>query len=129
MSRATSEPSGNHPFRRHTRLAFIPLLLRGRVIGKFMAYGRESRPFTQADLELGFTIARQLGFSIERRQADDQRDLLVAELSHRVRNTLTTVMGIARETFSGTERLENARNLFDARLAALASAYHWAPSC
>jgi PAS domain S-box-containing protein len=81
-------------------LAFIPLLSRGRVVGKFMAYCGEPRPFTRADLDLGLTIAHQLGFGIERRQAEEHRDLLVAELSHRVKNTLTTVMSIARQTFT-----------------------------
>ena len=36
----------------------------------------------------------------ERKQAEAQRDLLVAELSHRVKNTLATVISIARQSFA-----------------------------
>ena len=104
-------------------LAFIPLLSKGRVIGKFMGYCRDARDFSRADIDLGVTIARQLGFSIERRQADEQRDLLVAELSHRVKNTLTTVMSIARQSFAANRNIEDVRTLFEARLAALAQTH------
>ncbi len=47
-------------------LLFIPLISRGGVIGKFMAYRREPHAFTSGELDLGLTIARQLGFAIER---------------------------------------------------------------
>ena len=36
----------------------------------------------------------------ERKEAEEQRDLLVAELSHRVKNTLATVISIAQQSFS-----------------------------
>lgn len=38
-----------------------------------------------------------------RRQAEEHRQLLVAELDHRVKNTLTVVSSIARQTFNKTE--------------------------
>ena len=104
-------------------LAFFPLLAGERVIGKFMAYFREPHAFTQAELDLGVTIARQLGFSLERRQANEQRDLLVAELSHRVKNTLSTVMSIARQTFGNARDMDAARASFESRLAALAQTH------
>jgi len=48
-------------------LAFIPLTARGELVGKFMTY-YETRPaFTAAEVDLAVTIARQLGFSLERR--------------------------------------------------------------
>ena len=108
---------------RISALAFFPLLAGERVIGKFMAYFREPHAFTQAELDLGVTIARQLGFSLERRQANEQRDLLVAELSHRVKNTLSTVMSIARQTFGNARDMDAARASFESRLAALAQTH------
>lgn len=104
-------------------LAFIPLLAGGRVIGKFMAYFREPHPFSQDELDLGVTIARQLGFSIERQQTEEQRDLLLAELSHRVKNTLTTVMSIARQSFAAGKEVPEAGSSFEARLRALAQTH------
>jgi PAS domain S-box-containing protein len=47
-------------------LAFIPLPLAGRLIGKFMAYYDDPHAFPRAEVDLAVTIARQLGLSIER---------------------------------------------------------------
>src|SRR6266853_1732195 len=47
-------------------LAFIPLPLAGRLIGEFMAYYDDPHVFARANVDLAVTIARQLGFSIER---------------------------------------------------------------
>jgi PAS domain S-box-containing protein len=51
-------------------LAFIPLPLGGRLIGKFMAYYDHPHAFPLAEADLAVTIARQLGFSIERIRAE-----------------------------------------------------------
>jgi PAS domain S-box-containing protein len=47
-------------------LAFIPLLLAGRLTGKFMAYYDGPHAFPRPEIDLAVTIARQLGSSIER---------------------------------------------------------------
>ena len=54
-------------------LAFIPLVARGRLIGKFMTYHDGPRRFGDAEKDLSITIARQLGFSIERMRAEEER--------------------------------------------------------
>jgi PAS domain S-box-containing protein len=54
-------------------LAFVPLAARGRLIGKFMIYYDTPHRFTDAEMEIALTIARQLGFGIERTRADDIR--------------------------------------------------------
>jgi PAS domain S-box-containing protein len=56
----------------------------------------------------------------ERKHAEEQRDLLVAELSHRVKNTLATVISIARQSFSKARSLNEAVPSFDDRIRALA---------
>jgi PAS domain S-box-containing protein len=69
---------------------------------------------------------RLLGSTIditERKQADAQRDLLVAELSHRVKNTLATVISIAHQSFSRGPSIEDARRSFDGRIRALAQTH------
>ena len=66
----------------------------------------------------------------ERRQADEHRQLLLDELNHRVRNTLTAVLAIAMQTFRGKAEPEAAQS-FQARLVALSRAHdvltreHW----
>jgi PAS domain S-box-containing protein len=53
-------------------LAFIPLAANGELIGKFMTYYKAPHVFSAAELDLAVTIARQLGFSLERRRADEE---------------------------------------------------------
>lgn len=59
----------------------------------------------------------------ERKRAEAQRDLLVAELSHRVKNTLATVVSIARQSFAKNPNVVEARQSFDARILALAQTH------
>jgi len=50
-------------------LAFIPVVVSGKLAGKFMAYYDAPHAFTSEELEMGLTVARQLGFGIEKRRA------------------------------------------------------------
>ena len=61
-------------------LAFIPLMVAGKVIGKFVTYYDAPREFSREDVELTLTLARQLGFGIERMRADHARTRIEAEL-------------------------------------------------
>ncbi len=56
----------------------------------------------------------------ERKQVEQHRALLVAELSHRVKNTLATVISIARQTFPREQPFTDAIASFDGRVRALA---------
>jgi PAS domain S-box-containing protein len=64
-------------------------------------------------------IARDIS---ERKRAEAQRNLLVAELNHRVKNTLATVISIARQSFTGAA-VSEARAAFDARIRGLAQTH------
>lgn len=46
-------------------LAFIPILAEGRLLGKFMTYYDRPHAYARSEVDLGLTIARQLGFAIE----------------------------------------------------------------
>lgn len=65
----------------------------------------------------------------ERKRTEAQRELLLAELNHRVKNTLAVVQGLAYQTFRSTDAA--ARRAFEGRLQALATAHdlltrsHW----
>jgi len=52
-------------------LAFVPLFAKGELVGKFMTYCDTPRAFTDAEISLAVTIARQLGFSLERMRAGE----------------------------------------------------------
>ena len=59
----------------------------------------------------------------ERRRAEERMTLLVAELSHRVKNTLATVTAIARLTLRQSSSLEVFDVAFSRRLQALSQAH------
>jgi PAS domain S-box-containing protein len=63
-------------------------------------------------------IARDIS---DRKRAEQQQQLLVGEVKHRIKNTLATVQAIARQTLQGTPAEE--REAFIARLMALANAH------
>jgi PAS domain S-box-containing protein len=52
-------------------LAFIPLVSAGRLIGKFMSYFNETHCFSEEDVDLSLTIARQIAFAISRNRSDE----------------------------------------------------------
>jgi PAS domain S-box-containing protein len=52
-------------------LAFIPLVSDGTLLGKFMIYFDAPHLFTEAEIELSLTIARQLASSVDRKRAEE----------------------------------------------------------
>ena len=52
-------------------IAFFPLMIDGELVGKFMAYYATPHTFDQIEINLAVTIARQLGFSLDRRRAEE----------------------------------------------------------
>jgi PAS domain S-box-containing protein len=59
----------------------------------------------------------------ERKRAEERRTLLINELNHRVKNTLTSVQSIARQTLRSARTPEEMTDVFTGRLIALASAH------
>jgi PAS domain S-box-containing protein len=74
----------------------------------------DGAPLTIAGISLDVTA---------RRQAEDHRDLLSNELSHRVRNTLATVHAIVRQTLSQSRSLKEAESALEARILSLAKTH------
>jgi PAS domain S-box-containing protein len=59
----------------------------------------------------------------ERRTAEQHRKLLLAELNHRVKNTLATVQALAAHTARNAQSAEDFRKRFEPRLLALSAAH------
>jgi PAS domain S-box-containing protein len=59
----------------------------------------------------------------ERRRAEERQRLLINELNHRVKNTLSTVQSLAVQTLRTTASPEPFREAFEARLMALSDAH------
>jgi len=67
---------------------FIPIVSDGVFIGKFMAYFAEPREFSRDDLAVSLTIARQLGFSLQRKQTEMRLQAHEADLAAELNATL-----------------------------------------
>lgn len=94
--------------------------------GQYHTWETEARPRFTGERFLGMIganvdVTEREEADASRRQAEAHRELLIAELNHRVKNTLSVVQAIARQTFQRTA--ENARNAFNGRLAALAHSH------
>ncbi len=61
-------------------IGFIPLMAAGRLAGRFATYYEEPHKLSGEEIDLALTVARQLGFGIERMQAEDRRSAIEAEL-------------------------------------------------
>jgi PAS domain S-box-containing protein len=59
----------------------------------------------------------------ERKRGEEQRNLLVHELNHRVKNTLAVVQAIASQTLRSAAGLEEAESALVSRLVSLAKAH------
>jgi PAS domain S-box-containing protein len=79
-------------------------------------------PLTNADGSLvgASIITRDIS---ERRRAEEHQKLLLAELSHRVKNTLAAVLSIANQTLSKVESLDEFARSFRGRIQTLAEAH------
>lgn len=65
----------------------------------------------------------------ERRQAEEQREMLLAELAHRVKNTLASVQAIATQTLVEGKDLRQAREEFIGRLLAMSNVHNVLADC
>lgn len=117
----------------------VPVMSRtGRVLGGLF-FGHE-RPgmFTERSERLITGIAAQAAIAIdnanllksaqdelaERRRFEKHQDMLLAEINHRVKNTLAIVLSIATQTLRHSDSPEAFRSGFEARILALAEAHN-----
>jgi two-component sensor histidine kinase len=73
--------------------------------------------------ELNDVVAAMEGASAALLLRDQHQRLLLSELNHRVKNVLAVVQAIAMRTLDGRRAMPEARNVFYARLGALARAH------
>ncbi|KQO41200.1 HWE histidine kinase domain-containing protein [Methylobacterium sp. Leaf85] len=76
-------------------------------------YRADGTPLSMAGISLDIT---------ERKHAEEYRSLLAGELTHRVKNTLTLIQSIIRQTLRTAPSLEEAGQTLEARVVSLAAA-------
>lgn len=92
-------------------LAFVPVVHQRQLIGKFMLYRNEPRPFTVRELQLAVTVAIHVGQAVERKHAEarlahayrEEREAhLLAEEATRAREEILSVVSHDLRTPLGT---------------------------
>ncbi len=79
-------------------------------------------PLRDPDGEVAHWISVQRDVT-GRRQAEEHQQLLIHELNHRVKNTLSTVQSIAAQTLRNAASPQQARSAIESRLIALSRAH------
>jgi PAS domain S-box-containing protein len=114
----------------HSAFGF-PIKIKGRVVAVLEFFTTEEREPDSTLTLLARTIGAQIGRLVERKLAEEQRQVLLNELAHRVKNTLAVVSAIANQTLRTSKSPEAFVQSFQARLQALAHAHglltlsHW----
>jgi two-component sensor histidine kinase len=117
----------------------VPVISRsGEVLGGLFFGHKEPGVFCEPTEKIVAGIAAQAAVAIdnarlfkaaqselaERRRVEKHQDLLLAELNHRVKNTLAIVLSIATQTLRHADTAETFRAGFEARIMALAEAHN-----
>lgn len=119
----------------HGVRAFVNVLIlsssRRPPFGVLQVDSRTPRKFTRSDIEFLRSYANLLGGAIERLRVVDQlraavkeKDLLIDELNHRVKNTLATVQSIASQTLRNAPTIDHASSAIESRLIALSQVHN-----
>lgn len=102
-------------------LVNVPLIEHGSLVALIFLHDRNVRHWSDDKLSFLQEALRRTREAIERRRAEDARELLTGELHHRIKNMLAVVQAIATQTFRG-ESVPDELDTFHARLTALGAA-------
>lgn len=109
----------------------VPLTLpSGHVIGSLCAIDTAPRPWSDADLksmrDVAEIVMNEIGLRREiaaRQKAEDSQDLLIAELHHRVKNTLSTVQALIQLNLRSSPTMADFRGTIAGRIESLAKTH------
>jgi PAS domain S-box-containing protein len=89
-------------------VAFIPIQQDGQLIGKFMAYYDAPHRFSEPEVLVAITLARQLGFCMARLKADDARRTAERSAMHLVSIVESSDDAIISKDLNGVIQTWNA---------------------
>ena len=109
----------------------IPLILpSGHVIGSLCAIDTTPHEWSDNDVKTvsdsAEIVMNEIGLRREigrRREAESNQDLLIAELHHRVKNTLATVQALIQLSVAASPTLAQFRETIGVRIASLANTH------
>lgn len=109
----------------------VPLVVRRQLVGVLFVHSEQSRAWSSAEIEFAHGVADRAYATIAQLEAEEERNVLNLELSHRIKNVLAMVQAIANQTLRDVEDRDAVMAL-DQRLMALSAAHdvlleeHWA---
>jgi two-component sensor histidine kinase len=102
----------------------------GQVLGSLCAIDTKVRAWSEADIaimkDMAAIVMREIalhGEIAQRKHAEQQQQVLIAELHHRVKNTLAVVQGLVELSIRHTESLDAFRKSISGRIASLAKSH------
>ena len=103
-------------------LVNMPVCDRGRTVAVFIVHDDKPRVWTSEELVFLRNVTDRVEVGVGRVRAEEQQAILNGELSHRLKNTLAMVQGIAGQTLRSVPDQVPIR-AFSERLIALARAH------
>ncbi|AWN51073.1 GAF domain-containing protein [Methylobacterium sp. 17Sr1-1] len=100
----------------------VPVQERGRTVGLIFVHSPVERAWTQEEVAFARNVADRVQVGIARLRAEEQQVILNGELSHRLKNTLAMVQGIASQTLRSVPDQAPVQ-AFTERLIALSQAH------
>jgi two-component sensor histidine kinase len=109
----------------------VPLTLpSGHVIGSLCAIDTSPRPWSDTDLkslsDVAEIVMNEIGLRHEiarRKKAEESQELLIAELHHRVKNTLSTVQALIQLNLRSSTSMDEFRGTISGRIESLAKTH------
>ena len=105
----------------HGAFAF-PLKTNGQITAVLEFFSASPQPPDEALLLFVRALGDQLGRVIERLQTAERLTLLVGELNHRIKNSMTMIQAVAQLTFRDNLAAADQLEVFNERLSALGRA-------
>lgn len=100
----------------------FPLKSEGRTVAVLEFFSEVEAPPEPEILLMVRAIGEQVGRVFERTRTNDQRNLMLGELNHRVKNILAVVQAVVQQTFRRSRTLDEAAEALRGRFSAIASA-------
>jgi two-component sensor histidine kinase len=94
----------------------------GIALGTFVVGFREPAPRTAFDKDVFALGAHLAGLALSRYRDDERARMLIGELQHRSRNQFAVIEAIMQLSLQGSASLDDFKNVFRGRLAALVHA-------
>ncbi|WP_158598520.1 sensor histidine kinase [Notoacmeibacter ruber] len=101
----------------------IPILEHGKFVLVVLIHSDGPVDWSERDLRFSYAVADRVQAALGRLRAEQQRELLNRELSHRLKNSLSMAQSIVSQSLRSARDLESAKAGIGRRLSALGHAH------